>query len=422
MKKLFLLLGIVFMASSCSNDEKISPTEDTNSKKLHDCGFDHDIINDHEVFSTETFQTSAIVDLIDNLDTDNDGISDYAEDRIAELDKNNGNDAKALNAGDTITIFGDDTKEKLKIPFYQTSYYQNNFANLAAPTYRTDQLSEGEIALIADLYPKWLKILRTPEFQNYILTKPAGEILGKQFIEKARNHKKGIEFRSEPDYQWAVGVSNMWNYISISHWAMAPGYTNYIGCLPHEFIHHIGYGHEHDYAYGGGYKAHEMYNNKKYEYDIIDLEKKKLYGYRPVPSKWSDTNGYVVLHFAEFLDLNYIITKANWATSALNFNDTLDFSRNQSYTLKICTLNAQRVSIWIDFNDDAEYTNDERVLINGYCNGGWGNTLLNFTIPAEAKKGNHYMRINSSFYTSNPSAYGPNIYGSSFNFSTVNIR
>ena len=274
--------------------------------------------------------------------------------------------------------------------------------------------------MLKDVYPKFLKIFRTPEFQNYILTKPAGKDLGEVFLDKARNITRGVEFRSNPVGQGNVGSSNLWSWISITHWAMSAGFTNYLSGVPHEFIHHLGYGHEYDYAYGGGYTAHDMYNAKKYDYKVIDLEQKKLYN-GPEKSKWSHKNRYVVLHYANFTDFKYIISNRNWSTDAINSNRKLDFSRNKGYNLQISTLTPQNVSIWIDFNDDAEYSDSERVLVNGYCKGALLSTKLTFTIPSNAKAGKHYMRINSSLYTSNPTAYGLNAYGSSFDFTDVNI-
>lgn len=212
----------------------------------------------------------------DNLDTDKDGLSDYAEDRIVGLDKYNGEDVKKLDAFSVLTIRRNNDVT-VQVPFYQTTYYQSHFCKPPEPTFNRQELSDTEIALINDTYSKWLKILRTAEFQDYILTKPAGREQGLIFIEKAKNLKRGILYRSDPNSQDAVGTSNRWNVISISHWAMTPPYTDYLNNIPHEFIHHLDYGHEYDYAYGGGFKAREMLLNKKYDYEVYDLEKKWLY-------------------------------------------------------------------------------------------------------------------------------------------------
>lgn len=420
-----LSISLLLIAASCQTDA-VSTDIDSISRETPKSHFENDIIFEdiNSTFSIENFSAiNNFTPLIDNLDTDADGLSDYAEDRIDELDKTNPNDVKLLGASAIISITKEDGN-KISIPFYQTSYYQNHFCNPPAPTYLTDQLDAREISLLGDTYYKWLKILRTPEFQDYILTKPAGRALGEVFIQKARDLKRRVQFRSMPDYQGVVGASNLWNYIHISHWAMAPGYTNYLSGVPHEFIHHIGYGHEHDYAYGGGYKARDMLNAGKYNYDIIDLEQKKLYRGNPAESTWSSKDGYVVLHFAKITgsSLDYVMSKANWTTDPINSNQKLDLTRGTSYNLNIVALNAQKISIWIDFNDDAIYTNDERILVNNQCKGGWGESNLSFVIPDSAKIGKHYMRINSCFYTSSPSAYGPNSRGSSINLNNVTIN
>lgn len=427
-KYIYFPISLLLIVASCQSDDT-SDNVDSVSGKTIKSYFENDIMSDRPNIRTSRLSSEEIKainnfsSLINNLDTDKDGLSDYAEERITGLKKDNPNDVKLLTAIDTIEIRKDDGT-KISIPFYKTSYYQNNFCNPAAPTFRTDQLSDREIGLLEDTYYKTLKVIRTPEFQNYILMKPAGKELGQVFLEKARDLKRGVQFNSLPEYQGNVGVSNRWSYIHISHWAMSPGYTNYLDGVPHEFIHHIGYGHEYDYAYGGGYMMHNMFNQSKFDYEITDLEQKKLYKGYPTQSKWSNINGYVVLHYAKITDnsSNYIINEWNWTTDAINSNQNLDFTKNFIYNLNICTLNAQKVSIWVDFNDDAEYTNDERILIDGFCSGGWAITNLSFSIPSFAKVGKHYMRINSGFYYTSPSAYGPNLYGSSFNLYNVTIK
>lgn len=442
MKKHVLFpISVLLIVASCQTDTDSTEAKSVSGKTEKDY-FENDIITEGLGSKTSKFSvesTLAVSDfsaLIDNLDTDGDGLSDYAEDRIKvyaraelrfkQLDKNNPNDVKSLKGTDVISVAKDNGSYSSYL-FYKTSYYQNHFCNPPAPTYLRDQLDEREINLLEDTYYKTLKIFRTPEFQEYILTKPAGRELGEVFIQKAKDLKRGVEFRSIPgEPQGAGGSSNLWSYIHVSHWSMAPGSTYVFEVVAHELIHHVGYGHEYDYAYGGGYKSYEMLNQGKHNYDIIDLEQKKFYMHNPNPaeSTWSSKDGYVVLHFAKITgsSLNYVMSDDNWTTNAINSNQKLDLSRGTTYNLNIVALNAQKVSIWIDFNDDAVYTNDERVLVNSQCKGGWDNSDLSFIIPDSAKTGKHFMRINSSFYTSNPTAYGPNSRGSSINLYNVTIN
>jgi hypothetical protein len=432
---LFLLVSSTFILSC--EDENLNSYEKVEDKnQMSKDLFAGDIIKDGRfgLMPPSSAKTVLNISLIDNLDTDGDGISDFAEDRIAELDKNNPKDIEKLDAFSTITIQKEDGTS-FELPFYQTSYYQNHFCSIPEPTYRQDELSPREMALLKLTYQRWLKILRTPEFQNYILTKPAGKELGMEFLKRARNLNRGFVFRSipNPEMQGWVGASNLWDYIHVSHWSMEPPFTNYLSTVAHEFIHHIGYGHEHDYAYGGGYKAAEMQREKKYDYEVYDLEQKKFYRGLPSKSIWSAQSSNKVLWYVNFTDFSYKVRNMNWSMGVMQATRKMDLKKGKSYKVDIAVDYSQFVSIWIDFNDDAVFTNDERVLTNGYCKDNAGSSL-HFTIPASAKPGKHYMRMNSSinnyflgqnpsYLNSNnePSAYGPNAYGSSIDFTNISI-
>lgn len=83
-----------------------------------------------------------------------------------------------------------------------------------------------------------------------------------------------------------------------------------------------------------------------------------------------------------------------------NFTDTIfDMIAGQSYTINLMAGSSSiYFDMWIDFNDDFQFTDDE-IIIND------GNLLLastsypfEFTLPANAQFGNHIMRIRSSSF------------------------
>lgn len=358
-------------------------------------------------------------------DSDGDGLSDFAEDKLG-LNKTDVNDVKKFTAFSFIGIPLIDGRKEW-IPFYQTSYYQNHFCNPPEPTFNTTELSVFQIQKIKDYYPSWLKILRTSEFQNYILSKPAGKTQGLIFIEKAKNLTRGVEFQSKPSNPGVLGSSNMWSLINVVQWSLSLnlGHQYSInGVIPHEFIHHLGYSHDYDYAYGGGYKARDMFNENKHLYPVYDLENPNTYTISlPEPDKAVNgprSSSSVFLLNVAFSKPNSIILNNNSASGSFISSNQLLFSRGASYTLSIdLKYYRQIVTVWIDFNNDSEYNDNEKIINNVWCDPGRTN-IINFNIPLDAYGGRHSMRLNAS--RNNPSAYGPNDYGTSIDFLKLQIN
>jgi hypothetical protein len=132
---------------------------------------------------------------IDGVDTDGDGLSDYAEERIAQLDKNNPNDIKLLKGSDIITI----KTIGLKVSLYQTSYFQDNnpglFSNVS---FNTSELSASEIDYLKNVYlPNIRKMYRRPaslqSLENYVNSN--GDTFNKVL------NAKPVTFRSDPSLQ-----------------------------------------------------------------------------------------------------------------------------------------------------------------------------------------------------------------------------
>ena len=86
-----------------------------------------------------------------------------------------------------------------------------------------------------------------------------------------------------------------------------------------------------------------------------------------------------------------------------NFTDlSTDLAQGETYDVTMTTgYGNQYVRAWIDFNDDYTYTSDELVLDNFIIGEGLGSGThigtAQFTIPAEATLGSHYIRFKSNW-------------------------
>lgn len=86
-----------------------------------------------------------------------------------------------------------------------------------------------------------------------------------------------------------------------------------------------------------------------------------------------------------------------------NFTDlSTDLAQGDTYDVTMTTgYGNQYVRVWIDFNDDYTYTVDELVLDNFIIGEGLGSGThtgtAQFTIPAEATLGSHYIRFKSNW-------------------------
>ena len=107
--------------------------------------------------------------------------------------------------------------------------------------------------------------------------------MGLQFIQRAKNINRKIDFRritTETSNKNVLGLSNLWSWIAINPWGFTNGlgyYNSITSAIPHEFIHHLGYTHQYDYAYGGGFKARDMFSKGKHLYKVYDIENESTY-------------------------------------------------------------------------------------------------------------------------------------------------
>ncbi|MDG1063871.1 MAG: GEVED domain-containing protein [Flavobacteriaceae bacterium] len=88
-------------------------------------------------------------------------------------------------------------------------------------------------------------------------------------------------------------------------------------------------------------------------------------------------------------------------------NLVANLEADTTYDLTVTTgWGDQNVTVWIDFNDDSQFTNDEKVVQNFVIapgqNGGTFTETVDLAIPANAPTGNHRMRLKSNWQAAVP--------------------
>ena len=108
-------------------------------------------------------------------------------------------------------------------------------------------------------------------------------------------------------------------------------------------------------------------------------------------------------------------------------NLVANLEADNTYDLTLTTgYGDQNVTVWIDFNDDSQFTNDEKVVQNfviapGQAGGTFTETV-DLAIPANAPTGNHRMRAKSNWQAAVPDdACEVTQYGETEDY-TVNIE
>lgn len=75
-----------------------------------------------------------------------------------------------------------------------------------------------------------------------------------------------------------------------------------------------------------------------------------------------------------------------------------NFIAGETYELTVkSTFFEHYLTVWIDFNDNLEFTEDEMVLYNGFCEMNETEYTFTITIPENIPIGDHVMRVRSSF-------------------------
>ncbi len=103
----------------------------------------------------------------------------------------------------------------------------------------------------------------------------------------------------------------------------------------------------------------------------------------------------------EFLNTNMFIACSGEPAWYHDYRDTIfNLTAGQNYTINLKGgVPMVYFDMWIDFNDDFLFTDNEIVINDGFLQLGSTNYPFDFTLPSDAQFGNHIMRIRSSSFT-----------------------
>jgi hypothetical protein len=184
----------------------------------------------------------------------------------------------------------------------------------------------------------------------------------------------------------------------------------------------MGYGHN-GIPYGTEGIARNMAKNGEGDYAIFDINKKSYYINPCVPFAAHDNNNNHSIYHLKVPNTSINISgngKGNYEVSS----DPVTFNRGERYESIIYKSYIQflfggRYSMWIDYNDDAQFDANERLLYNVDIRG-MGFVTHGFYIPGDANKGVHRMRIVKSTYNeAEACGFG---YGQSIDFTNVTVQ
>ena len=417
MKNLNFILSIFILSLiivSCNKDDNF----DLNNENVRELDFTNDIIDDGLAAagnnsvsrpSTLRFSNSSL------MDTDNDGINDYAELNIDNLDPNQYDDLLSM---DPSTLFTVTTVDGIrKIPLYQTSFYQDKMLDFDISSFRSsDPWTSIQKERVRYYFDAIKKIWLTPEFQDYVKNK-FDKTKATHFLDKFKTVKRNVQFRHSRSVR---GRSNLWNYISIIPWVISdrhhPHHMPIV--MSHELVHHLGFGHN-GIPYGTQNKARQMIRDGKADYEVFDINKKTNYIKPCVPGSARNNNNYHSIHYLNIPGTN-INLRRHWRGDYEEYSTPVSFNRGSNYKSITHFLNGGRYSIWIDFNDDAVFDASERLLNNVQTSSRWKKAEYNFSIPANANKGVHRLRIvKSTYHSAQACRY---IKGQAVDFTNVSIE
>ncbi|HFK5538376.1 TPA: hypothetical protein ACGZ96_003540 [Elizabethkingia anophelis] len=220
------------------------------------------------------------------VDSDNDGISDVAEELMG-LNPRDPNDAlKALIDNRSFTV------NNLQFSAYEIKQYNQKFPN-GLKVYTVNEWvddsatnKEIEIKRLKTAIDAFRKIIRHPKVINYIksqnFSSKNGMITGDELLERLKTggDPKGIIFKRKSI--GAGGTYTSWNgyaIITMSTWVMAAANlgvsSGIMEVLSHEISHGLGLNDSKDGAYKFGYMMRDFYNSSPSyrEYKEIDVNK-----------------------------------------------------------------------------------------------------------------------------------------------------
>ena len=269
----FILLLFIFFITSCDKEDDTNFQNEILERHLD---FTNDIIDDGlaATNNNSASKSSALKSYSSNLieDTDNDGIADYAESNIDNLDPNQFDDLLSMDPSTILTISTVDGIQEISL--YKTSFYQEKMLEFNISSFNSNYAwTDTQKERVRHYFSAVKKIWLTPEWQNYIKDK-FDETKATIFLNRYKTVKRDVQFR----YSRSAGSSNLWSFIGIAPWIMSD--RHYIYRLPsvmsHELVHHLGFGHN-GIPYGTQNKASKMVRAGKADYEIFDINKKTNY-------------------------------------------------------------------------------------------------------------------------------------------------
>ncbi len=411
----FILLLFIFFIISCTKEDDTDFQNEISERQLD---LTNDIIDDglarkgNDDFVNRYSARSS--SSLDAEDTDGDGIADYAESNIVNLDPNRFDDLLSMNPSTILTISTVDGIRE--VPLYQTSFYQEKMLEFDISSFNSNYAwADIQKERVRYYFYAVKKIWLTPEFQDYVKDN-FDNTKATSFLNRYKTVKRNVQFR----FSSSAGVSNLWSYIGIATWVMSDRhYRHHMpAIMSHELVHHLGFGHN-GIPYGTQNKAREMIQGGKADYMVFDINKKTNYIKPCVPSSASNNNNYHSIHFLEIPNTGINI-KGHWKGDYEEYSAPISFNRGSSYKSITQFLNGGKYSIWIDFNDDAVFDASEQLLNNVRTHGGWAKAEYNFNIPENANIGVHRLRIvKSTYHSAEACRY---VKGQAIDFTNVSIQ
>lgn len=412
----FILLFFIFFIISCDKDDDTNIQNNISDRQLD---FTNDITDDglaangdDDIANKFSARSSSY---LDTEDTDNDGIADYAESSITNLDPNRFDDLLSMDPSTILTIYT--VNGVREIPVYQTSFYQEKMLEFYISSFNSNYpWTETQKERVRYYFDAVKKVWLTLEWQDYIKDN-FDDAKATSFLNKYKTVKRDVQFRYS---NGASGVSNLWSYIGIAPWVMSDVFYQHHmpTVMSHELVHHLGFGHN-GIPYGTQSKARQMIQNGKADYTVFDINKKTNYIKPCVPVSASNNNNYHSIHFLKIPNTGINIAR-HWKGDYEEYSTPVTFNRGSSYSSITKFLNGGRYSIWIDFNDDAVFDESEQLLNNVRTRSRWVEAEYDFTIPENANTGVHRLRIvKSTYHSARPCSY---IKGQAIDFTNVSIQ
>ncbi len=428
----YLFIILMFFFVSCNEDdfEKISPQPITQNEEPINFGEDF-ILDDGWLFNNKTninrFSTRINAERSGAFeDSDGDGLADYAEENIQyifdpEVYESLSEWSKLSHP--SLELILNTVNGELKVPLYKTTMYHNEMISMpyvfSDHEYRDGTpytWSEEQIETVESDFKKIKKVWLVPEFYNFV-RQTFSPILRNDLIDRLVDVERKIYFTQ---INHALGESNRNSYIALNtNWVNEGGDGQLLTrIISHEFAHHLGYDHN-GIPYGTDTIATRLVREKAWEYDLFDLNKKTHYVNPCIPASANNNNNYHSIHNLTIPNTGVNIRR-HWKGDYEVYATPVTFNRGESYQSITRLLNGGKYSIWIDFNDDAEFSDSERLLFNVRVSSRWRENIHNFTMPNDAQTGVHRMRIvKSTFHSAQPCRY---VKGQAIDFTHVTIQ